>query len=99
MVELYRDGAAVPQVVRVRFADGSTREARWDDGRRWARFEFTSRSRAVSAQLDPRGVVHLDANRIDDGRTLEGNGAASRRWSADMAALLQSLFAFVGALL
>lgn len=98
VVELRREGAAVPQVLQVRFADGSTRTARWDDDRRWARFEFTTRSRAVSAQLDPDNIVHLDADRLDDGRTVEANGVASRRWSFDFAAMLQTLFAIVGVL-
>ena len=98
VVELRREGAAVPQVLQVRFADGSTRTARWNDDRRWARFEFTTRSRAVSAQLDPDNVVHLDADRLDDGRTVEANGVASRRWSFDFAAMLQTLFAIVGVL-
>lgn len=98
VVELSRSGAPVPQVLEVRFADGSTRRVAWNDDRRWARFEFTTRSRAVSAQLDPEGVVHLDAARLDDGRALEADGSASRRWSFDFAALLQSLFAIVGVL-
>jgi hypothetical protein len=95
VVRLHRDGVAVPQTVLVRFADGSSRRVRWDDARRWAEFDFVTRSRAVSAELDPDHVRFLDANALDNGRAREANGAASRRWSADFAALLQILYALV----
>ena len=94
-VSVLRKGAAVPQELRVTFADGSVKTVRWDNDRPWARFDFTTRSKAVSAQLDPQRDIFLDADKIDDSRTLESNGAASRRWSSDFAALLQSFFALL----
>ena len=49
----------------------------------------------MSAELDPERRVFLDKDKLDDSRTVEANGAASRRWSADIAAFFQSLFALL----
>lgn len=97
-ITVVRDGAAVPQTLRVNFADGSHRELRWDDDRRWARFVFTRPSKAVSAELDPQQRVYLDANKLNDSRTTKSNGAASRRWSAAAATALETFYAFLGTL-
>jgi hypothetical protein len=94
-VSVFRDGAPVPQRLRVTFKDGSHQELRWDDDRRWARFEFTAPSAVVSAELDPEQVVYLDANKLNDSRTTQPDGVASRRWSADFSAAVQAFFALV----
>lgn len=92
-VTVVRDGAAVPQMLRVRFADGSHTDVRWDDERRWARFDFTGETAVVSAELDPEQKLLLDGNKLNDSRTVKADSSASRRWTADVAALLQSLYA------
>ncbi len=97
-VTVSRDGAQVPQLLRVKFADGSSEDVRWNDGRRWARFDFTRPSKVVSATLDPEQKIYLDANKLNDSLTTKGDGTASRRWSADVAALLQAFYALVGSL-
>ncbi|MGH8084667.1 MAG: M1 family metallopeptidase [Lysobacter sp.] len=94
-VVLRRDGVAVSQVLRVDFADGSHQTMRWDNGREWARFEFTTPARAVSARIDGGNAVYLDRDKLDDGRTLQADSRASRRWSADFAALLQTFHALL----
>ena len=94
-VVVRRTGAVAPQTLLVKFADGSSKTVRWDDDRTWARFSFTTRSKAVSAELDPERRTFLDRDRLDDSRTVESNGAASRRWGSDAASLLQSLFALL----
>jgi hypothetical protein len=85
-------------VLHVKFADGSQRDLRWDDSRRWARFDFDGASKVVSAELDPQRTVLLDANKLNDSRTVKANGAASRRWGADVAALVQVLHSLLGSL-
>lgn len=92
-VTVVREGAAVPQILRVTFAGGSHVDVRWDDDRRWARFVFTGDTAAVSAELDPEHKVLLDDNKLNDSRTTKADASASRRWTADLAALLQSLYA------
>lgn len=95
MVLVKRNGADVPQVLRVTFADGSSETVRWSGTQPWQRFSWVKRSKAVSAQLDPDGNINLDSNKLDDGRTLESDSSAARRWTADAAALLQNLFAML----
>ncbi|MBT2143099.1 MULTISPECIES: M1 family metallopeptidase [unclassified Rhodanobacter] len=97
-VTVRRDGVPVPQLLRVKFADGSSEDVHWNDGRRWARFDFTRPSKAVSATLDPEQKIYLDANKLNDSRTTKADGSASRRWSADAASLLQVFYALVGSL-
>ncbi len=95
-VTVQRDGAAVPQLLRVHFADGSQRDVRWHDARRWARFEFVAPSKVVAAELDPERAILLDANKLNDGYAVHADGAPARRWSADAAALLQAAYALLG---
>ena len=94
-VTVVREGSPVPQLLRVTFADGSHEDVRWDDGRRWARFVFEKPSKVVSAELDPEQKILLDANKLNDSRTIKSNGAAARRWTSDMAALLQAFYSFL----
>ncbi len=94
-VTLRRAGATVPQVLQVKFADGSRETVRWNDSRRWARFTWLKASKAVSAELDPQRMNLLDNNKLDDSRSLRADGSASRRWTSDAAALLQTLFSLL----
>lgn len=94
-VVVRRKGAAVPQVLRVDFADGTHAIARFDSARSWQRFSWTRPAKAVSATLDPGGLHYLDESRLDNTRTLEADGSFARRWSGDLATLLQTLFALV----
>jgi hypothetical protein len=91
-VTVLRDGARVPETLRVTFADGSHEDVGWNDDRRWARFDFTKPSKVVSAELDPGQQVYLDADKLNDSYATRPDGAASRRWTADVAALLQTLY-------
>ncbi|WP_338065739.1 M1 family metallopeptidase [Dyella jiangningensis] len=94
-VTVVREGAPVPQVLRVSFADGSHEDVRWDDARRWARFVFTRPTKVVSAELDREQNILLDANKLNDSRTVKSDASASRRWTADVAAALQAFYAFL----
>jgi hypothetical protein len=92
-----RDGAPWPETLLVKFEDGSTRSVRWDpsENEHWHRYFWITPSRAVSADLDPERQYYLDINKLNDGRTIKGNGVAARRWTSDAAAFLQGLFALV----
>jgi len=94
-VTVVRAGAPVPQLLRVTYADGSHEDVRWDDDHRWARFVFTRPTKVVSAELDPEQKILLDANKLNDSRTVKSNPSASRRWTADVAAVLQTFYAFL----
>jgi hypothetical protein len=94
-VTLRRSGVAVPQTVLVKFADGSSETALWDDNRRWARFSWVKPVKAVSAEIDPQHQHYLDANKLDDSRTIKADRSASNRWTAEVAALIELLFSTV----
>ncbi len=94
-VVLRRRGAAVPQTVLVRFADGSSETAVWDNDARWQRFTWVKPARAVSAELDPQRKHYLDVSKLDDTRTLKKDGSAARRWSGDIAAIFTFLFSLI----
>jgi hypothetical protein len=94
-VTVLRDGARVPGTLRVTFADGSHQDVRWDDDRRWARFDFEKASKVVSAELDPAQQVYLDADKLNDSLATKADGAASKRWTADATALLQTLYSML----
>jgi len=90
-----RSGADVPQVLKVTFADGSTRSVRFSGTRPWQRFTWTLHSKAVSAELDPQGAINLDADKLDDSRTLEPDASVARRLSGQATSLLQTLYSLL----
>ncbi len=90
-----REGQAMPQTLRVNFADGSHRDMQVTSTGSWQRFSLVGPAKAVSAQLDPANVLHMDQSRLNDSRTVEPKTSASRRWFGDVATLLQSFFALL----
>jgi hypothetical protein len=82
-------------VLRVTFEDGTHEDVAWNDDRRWARFEFVKPSKAVSAELDPEQHNFLDDDRLNNSLSSKHDGAASRRWTADVAAILQTLYSML----
>jgi len=97
-VTVLRDGARQPETLVVRFEDGSTETASWDDDRLWHRFTFVKTAKAKSAEIDPGRRLFLDSNKLNDGRTLDPDRAASRRWTADLSAIIEVLYSLVGTL-
>ncbi|HET7359455.1 MAG TPA: M1 family metallopeptidase [Rhodanobacteraceae bacterium] len=91
-VTVRREAARVPRTLLVKFADGSSETVQWNDASLWRRFTWDKPARAVSAELDPQHMMFLDTDRLNDSRTVKANGAASRRWSTDAAALLESFY-------
>ena len=94
-VTVRRRGADVPQTLVVQFADGSKESVNWSGEQRWQKFEWTRPAKAVSAEIDPERKHLLDVNKLDDSRTLKSDGSATRRWTADFAAFIQSLIALI----
>jgi hypothetical protein len=90
-----RDAIKPAQTLRIRFADGSQRDVPITTQDSWQRIEVVAASKAISAQLDPDGLLRMDANRLNNSRTLEPQPAAARRWFGDFNALLQSFLALL----
>ncbi|MBM7132056.1 M1 family metallopeptidase [Dyella mobilis] len=97
-VTVERNGIAAPELLRVTYADGTHEDVTWDDDQRWARFDFVKPSKVVSAELDPDGHNYLDDNRLNNSLTTKADSAASRRWTADVAAVLQTFYSMLGTL-
>jgi hypothetical protein len=94
-VLLRRYGAAVPQTLVVKFADGSTETVRWDADESWHKFSWVKPARAVSAELDPQRLHYLDANKLDDSRTLKADASAARRWGMDASSFIEYLLSLI----
>lgn len=94
-VTLRRRGVAVPQTVLIRFADGSSEAFPWKDDARWHRIDLVRPVKAISVELDPQRMHYLDTSKLDDSRTLERNGAASRRWAGDFSAIVTFILSLI----
>jgi hypothetical protein len=90
-----RNGAAVPQLLTVKFADGTSETVRWDANERWRKFSWTRPARAVSAELDPQRQHYLDVSKLDDSRTIKPDASASRRWGMDVATIIEYLLTLI----
>jgi hypothetical protein len=101
-VTVRRRGAAVPQTLLVKFADGSAEQLDFtlEPGmqERWRTFTWTKPVRAVSAELDPKRLHYADVSKLDDSRTLQRDPSASRRWSAAFGAVVNVLFSLIATL-
>ncbi|WP_091876156.1 M1 family metallopeptidase [Massilia yuzhufengensis] len=94
-VTVRREGASVPQLLVVRFADGSSETVAWNADEKWRRFSWVKPARAVSAELDPRRSHYLDVNKLDDSRNMAPNRSASTRWGSDAAAFFQLILSLI----
>lgn len=94
-ITLRRRGADVPQVLVVKFADGSSETVKWDDTNNWKRYTWVKAAKAVSAELDPQRVHYLDASKLDDSRTIKADSSASQRWGSQLAALFQMFLSLI----
>ncbi len=92
---LRRKGVSVPQTIVVKFADGSAETVVWNDNQRWARFSWEKPVKAVSAELDPTQIHYLDANKLDDSRTMKSDGVAARRWTSELESLIQFILSSI----
>lgn len=98
VIVVRRQDVTLPQTLRVNFADGTHRDMPVTSTGSWQRFKFTGPVKAVSAQLDPNNVLHMDQSEINDSRSVEPDKRASRRWFGDFASLLQSFFALLASI-
>jgi hypothetical protein len=94
-VTLKRYGAPVPEILTVQFADGSSEVAVWNDSKRWARFSWTKPVKAVSAEIDANHQRLLDADKLNDSKTLKSDPKAALRLSGDIATWYQYLLSLM----
>ena len=87
----------VPVDIELKFADGSTKQLRWDDRGigNWERFVVERSSRLVEVWLDPEGKIALD-NPTTHHYRLDGDGSAALRAGAWFGWLTQTAMQIVG---
>jgi len=87
----------VPVEIELRFADGSTKQLRWDDRGtgNWERFVVERSSRLVEVWLDPENKIALD-NPTAHHYRLDGDGAAALRAGAWFSSFTQTVLQIVG---
>ncbi len=91
VVQRLGDGV-FPMSVLVTFDDGSTARERWDGRDRWKLFAYNRTAAAVSAEIDPDGILLLDLNRVNNSRTVTSAAPkAARQWAGRWLIWLQDL--------
>lgn len=93
-VVVKRNGADVPQVLRVTFADGSTETVHFSGKQRWFRWGWVKPSKAVKVELDPQRLHTLDRSFNDNVRALESNSVAGTHYGARALAMMQVALAW-----
>jgi hypothetical protein len=87
-----------PVTLKVIFEDGSSALERWDGKSRWERFRYEGTKKVVSAEIDPEHRMWLDADRLNNGRTVKADPLPAGRLAALLLNVGQLLASMVGAL-
>jgi hypothetical protein len=91
-----RGEVILPVEVELTF-DGKEPERRlWDDGKRWAKWEFERPEKLLEVRLDPDGKLALDADRLNNARRTEPDPAAARKLATGLLFWLQQGMALLG---
>lgn len=85
-----------PQLLRVRFEDGTTEDVRWDGRDAWKRFTFDRR--IEEAYLDPENTVWLDLNRLNNRRIAEADDVLARKVQLKFVVWLQQILYLIAGL-
>ena len=64
----------------------------WAGEMRWARWTFRGPAKLERAEVDPDGVLALDADRLNNGKTVEADRAPALAFATDVLYWLASLF-------
>ncbi len=98
-VEVQRRGDWVfPVTLLVRFEDGSSQTLRWSGREGRQVFEFSGRSKVVSAQIDPEGLLLLDIDHNNNSLSLQPAKAPLWKYAAKAIFWIQNLMQTVSLL-
>ncbi len=87
----------LPVTTEFSFADGRREQRVWDGQERWVRYRIRG-PRLLSAEVDPQGVMVLDADRLNNSRRTASDRRASRRWHQRVRFWIQNLLETTAAL-
>ena len=91
-----RGEVILPVEVELVFKDKEPERRIWDDGKRWARWEFERPEKLLEVRLDPDGELALDADRLNNTRRTEPDPAAARKLATGFLFWLQQGMALLG---
>ncbi|MDZ4701353.1 MAG: M1 family metallopeptidase [Rhodothermales bacterium] len=95
---LRKDNGVFPQVVRVRFADGSVEDVAWDGQGAKHELSFNRDTPIAEVFIDPDHIVWLDVDRLNNRRLVEPETTYARRQQFNATVWLQQLFYLFGGL-
>ena len=90
-----RNGADVPQTLKVTFADGSTETVRFSGKQKWFRWNWVRHSKAVKVELDPAQHYSMDRSINDNVRAVKSNTEAGKYYGSRALAWMQVVLAWV----
>ena len=94
-VSIKRQGADVPQTLKVTFADGSTETVRFSGKQEWFRWSWVRPSKAVKVELDPAQLYAMDRSVNDNVRALDSNSDAGVYFGSRALAWMQVVLAWL----
>jgi hypothetical protein len=96
-VTVHRKGDFIfPVTILVRFDNGDSVREEWDGRDRWMRFTYSAKAKVVSAEVDPDHKVPLDVDLLNNSKTAEPSGAATRKLANYWMFLTQLLAQWLG---
>jgi len=97
IVQLRQRGEVIlPVEVELTFKGAPVERRVWDDGRRWAKWEFERPEKLLEVRLDPDGKLALDADRLNNARRTEPDPAAARKLASGFLFWVQQGMALLG---
>ncbi len=97
VLELRQRGEVIlPVEVELVFKGREPERRLWDDGQRWAKWEYERPEKLLEVRLDPDGKLALDADRLNNERRLEPDPAAARKLATGFLFWVQQGMALLG---
>jgi hypothetical protein len=82
----------VPVDIEIKFEKGKKKILKWDGSSKWKRFEFTSKTKIVSATIDPNHKISLERNILDNSLKLKTKKSLAGYLAANYSFMLNILF-------
>jgi hypothetical protein len=95
-VVIAREGEVIfPVEILIRFDDDEEKWENWDGKERYIIYEYESRNRVISAEVDPERKVLLDVNFLNNGKTNKSSNAATTKYSTRFLFWMQNMLQLI----